>query len=317
MGQTLSEPVTEKHTSFGKDHKISWAASEMQGWRITMEDAHTTILNMLDKPDDHLAFFAVFDGHGGAAAAKYAGLNLHENIIQSKEFKEKQYKEALRVAFLKTDENLRSDPNFLEASGCTAVATLITDDDQILCANAGDSRAVLCNGGTAVPLSFDHKPSNAMEYNRIIAGGGFVEFGRVNGNLALSRAIGDFEFKSNLQLPPEQQVVTCNPEITVREAHPDDEFFVVACDGIWDCMTNQQVCDFVCQRIAQGQSLSQICEAMTDNCLAKEAMAGLGCDNMTVVICAILKGQSEEEWKNKISKRVGVQGEVVPLDGVN
>lgn len=69
------------------------------------------------------------------------------------------------------------------------------------------------------------------EKARISAAGGFVDFGRVNGNLALSRAIGDFEFKKSAELSPEQQIVTAYPDVTVHELSDDDEFLVIACDG--------------------------------------------------------------------------------------
>ena len=101
--------------------------------------------------------------------------------------------------------------------------------------NAGDSRSVLGIKGRAKPLSFDHKPSNEGEKARICAAGGFVDFGRVNGNLALSRAIGDFEFKKSADLPPEQQIVTAFPDVTVHELGDDDEFLVIACDGKPKC----------------------------------------------------------------------------------
>lgn len=71
----------------------------------------------------------------------------------------------------------------------------------------------------------------AGEKARINAAGGFVDFGRVNGNLALSRAIGDFEFKKSAELSPEQQIVTAFPDVTVHDITDDDEFLVVACDG--------------------------------------------------------------------------------------
>jgi protein phosphatase PTC2/3 len=71
----------------------------------------------------------------------------------------------------------------------------------------------------------------AAEKARIQAAGGFVDFGRVNGNLALSRAIGDFEFKKSADLPPEQQIVTAFPDVEIHEINEDDEFLVVACDG--------------------------------------------------------------------------------------
>jgi len=78
------------------------------------------------------------------------------------------------------------------------------------------------------------------EKARICAAGGFVDFGRVNGNLALSRAIGDFEFKKSADLPPEQQIVTAFPDVTVHDVSEDDEFIVIACDGrpISDLLNN-------------------------------------------------------------------------------
>ena len=79
-------------------------------------------------------------------------------------------------------------------AGTTATVVLITRT-QMICANAGDSRTVLCKGGRAVNMSEDHKPENSGELSRIQRSGGFVEEGRVNGMLALSRALGDFEYK--------------------------------------------------------------------------------------------------------------------------
>jgi protein phosphatase 2C family protein 2/3 len=69
------------------------------------------------------------------------------------------------------------------------------------------------------------------EKARIQAAGGFVDFGRVNGNLALSRALGDFEFKKSADLLPEHQIVTAYPDVVVHDISDDDEFLVLACDG--------------------------------------------------------------------------------------
>lgn len=80
-------------------------------------------------------------------------------------------------------------------------------------------------------MSHDHKPVNKEESARITAAGGFVEYGRVNGNLALSRAVGDFEFKQNFSLDAEHQAVTVNPDVIVHESTGEEEFLVVACDG--------------------------------------------------------------------------------------
>lgn len=80
-------------------------------------------------------------------------------------------------------------------SGCAATTVLITPE-QIFCGNAGDSRTIMSVNGVAKALSFDHKPSLEGEKSRIMAAGGYVDADRVNGNLALSRSIADFEFKS-------------------------------------------------------------------------------------------------------------------------
>lgn len=222
-------------------------------------------------------------------------------------FGKEDYAEALKKGFLSTDRAILADRRFNEdPSGCTATVNLITGDGRIFCANAGDSRTVLGIKGSAKPLSFDHKPQNAEEKARICAAGGFVDFGRVNGNLALSRAIGDFEFKKNKDLPAEKQIVTADPDVTEHQITQDDEFLVVACDGIWDCKSSQAVVEFVRRGIVAGQELHQICENMMDNCLASSSDGGgIGCDNMTIMIVGLLqKGQTKDEWYQMIKDRV-------------
>jgi len=84
--------------------------------------------------------------------------------------------------------------------------------------------------------------STTGEKARICAAGGFVDFGRVNGNLALSRAIGDFEFKKSAELSPEQQIVTAYPDVITHTITDDDEFLVIACDGKYAKTTSTQDC---------------------------------------------------------------------------
>jgi protein phosphatase 1G len=95
----------------------------------------------------------------------------------------------------------------------------------------------------AVALSEDHKPLQESERRRIEAAGGTVNdvggVARVNSNLNLSRAIGDLKYKLNTSLPPEKQVITAQPDVRIFELTKEDRFFVLACDGIWDVMTNQ------------------------------------------------------------------------------
>ncbi|CAL1713092.1 unnamed protein product [Somion occarium] len=303
MGQTLSVPATDKKTDYGTNEKFVYAVTEMQGWRITMEDAHTVDL---DFDGDGNTFFAVYDGHGGAAVAHYAGQYVHRKLLQDDAYRQNAYPDALKHAFLGTDADMRQDPAFLrDTSGCTAVAALVTNDGRIFVANAGDSRSVISVKGEAKPLSYDHKPVNDSERSRIVQAGGYVEFGRVNGNLALARALGDFEYKKNQSLGPEAQIITSNPEIIEHRITKEDEFFVIACDGIWDCLTSQQVVDAVRLLISQGKKLPEICEIICDHCLAPDTNSGsgFGCDNMTILVVALLHGRSEEEWYHWVSER--------------
>merc|ERR1712166_427870 len=122
-------------------------------------------------------------------------------------------------------------------AGCTATVALITQRE-IYCANSGDSRTVLSKGKKAVDLSVDHKPNDPEEKRRIIAGNGFVEDGRVNGMLALSRALGDFEYKNNSMMKPQDQAVTAHPDIMCVQLSSDVEYILLACDGLWDCKTS-------------------------------------------------------------------------------
>ncbi|EPY17758.1 hypothetical protein STCU_10415 [Strigomonas culicis] len=102
--------------------------------------------------------------------------------------------------------------------------------------------------------------------------------------LALSRAIGDFSFKTNTQVPWDQQAVTSAPEVRTTHINRDkDEFVVVACDGIWDMMSNEQVVEFVRHRIQQRIPLGEICEQLMETCVSPVPF-GVGCDNMSVII---------------------------------
>lgn len=239
---------------------------------------------------------------------------MHNIVACQDAFAKADFALALKDGFLSTDRSLLHDASFkADPSGCTATTAIIANN-KIYCANAGDSRTVLGVKGIAKPLSFDHKPQNEGERARICAAGGFVEAGRVNGNLALSRAIGDFEFKRSASLPPEEQVVTVFPDVMEHDISPDDEFLILACDGIWDCMHSQAVVEFVRRGIAEKQDLDFICENIMEHCLAPTSdMSGIGCDNMTMMIVGILNGKTKEEWYDMIATRVANgEGPVAP-----
>ncbi|XP_022214147.2 probable protein phosphatase 2C T23F11.1 isoform X2 [Drosophila obscura] len=294
MGQTLSEPVTTKNTAECENGAYRVGSSSMQGWRIEMEDAHTHILSLPEDPT--AAFFGVYDGHGGAGVAKFAGLHLHQFITKRQEYFDNNVEVALKRGFLDFDKEILQNGSWQQkTAGSTAVVVLIKDQ-RLYCANAGDSRAIACVGGKVRALSVDHKPQDEAESSRILAGGGFVELNRVNGSLALSRALGDFMYKRNLYMRPEEQVVTAYPDVEVADLTEDWEFVVLACDGIWDVMSNQEVADFVRTRIGSGMSPECICEELLNSCLATDSnVTGLGGDNMTAILVCFLNDKKYED----------------------
>ncbi|XP_059057041.1 uncharacterized protein LOC131850720 isoform X2 [Achroia grisella] len=196
-----------------------------------------------------------------------------------------------------SDEDGEEDLSMTEEpgndSGCTAVVALLKGTE-LYVANAGDSRCIVCREGKAIDMSIDHKPEDTPELERIINAGGKVSNdGRINGGLNLSRAIGDHSYKQNKDLGAKEQMITALPDVKTLTIDPEkDQFMVLACDGIWNFMSSQDVCDFIVPRLEEGRErLSQICEEMFDHCLAPSTMGdGTGCDNMTAIIVRFKDG---------------------------
>jgi protein phosphatase 2C family protein 2/3 len=118
MGQTLSEPVVEKISDEGADDCVVYGVSAMQGWRISMEDAHAAVLDLQNETDGkqnqpagkdkRLAFFGVYDGHGGEKVAHFAGENVHKIIAKQDAFLKGDMEKALKDGFLATDRAILS-----------------------------------------------------------------------------------------------------------------------------------------------------------------------------------------------------------------
>ena len=170
-------------------------------------------------------------------------------------------------------------------TGCTACVMSIDETNKKLYfANAGDSRVVLCTKGVAEAKSEDHKPEMDSEKTRIYKADGWISDGRVKGNLNLTRGFGDLEYKQNKNLRPEDQMITANPDINVVDFSQDMDFVIIGCDGIWDCLTNQEACDFVSKRLKENKDIkiSKIIEEMMDSIVATDLYneTGVGCDNI-------------------------------------
>ena len=257
----LETPKTDKEVEEVEDDRFMGSSVAMQAWRISMEDAH---IMKLQKSDDDIAIFSVFDGHSGTDVAIYAAENLEEILKKQPEFDAKDYPAALTKTFIQLDDQMRAES---KTAGSTATVCIVTKDT-IYCANSGDSRAVLCEDGKTVECSEDHKPDLPGETARIEAAGGtVVDAGgipRVNGSLAVSRGLGDFSFKAGQDLPPQNQQVTCVPDIRSFPITDKTDFLVVACDGIWDCLSSEECVERVKPAVAEATTSSALTAATSN-----------------------------------------------------
>ncbi|KAK1610468.1 hypothetical protein QYE76_034141 [Lolium multiflorum] len=214
-----------------EDGKLSCGYSSFKGRRPTMEDRYDMKFANVD--GQTVSLLGVFDGHAGPLAADYLKENLLDNVMKHPQFLENP-KLALKTTFLKTDAD------FLEAvsipyrqDGSTALAAVLISD-QLYVANVGDSRAIALKGGKAISLSDDHKPNRKDEQTRIENAGGSVSYDgytwRVDGILAMSRAFGNRALK---------KYVIAEPDFQEAEVNSDFEFLVLATDGLWDVVRNE------------------------------------------------------------------------------
>ncbi|KAE8736469.1 putative protein phosphatase 2C 24 [Hibiscus syriacus] len=255
-----------------------YGTMSISGRSREMEDA-IFVRTELCRPDVNLRrpvhFFAVYDGHGGSHVAAMCREKMHvlveEELMRvncngesdrGKDSRsvEESWRSAMKRSFERMDVMAtstcacgsvghRCGCHSMEVAlgGSTAVIALLTPD-HIVVANCGDSRAVLYRGGKAIPLSFDHKPDRPDELARIEAAGGrviFVNGARVEGILAMSRAIGDKYLKP---------VVTSEPEITFTKREPEDECLILASDGLWDVLSSDMACEVAHECLKEGSN---------------------------------------------------------------
>eukprot|EP00253_Pinus_taeda_P029413 PITA_29413 len=213
-----------------------YAVSSKKGRRELMEDTHKAILNV--HGDSKQAFFGVFDGHRGRKASDFAAENIGHNIVNAmppmKDETENLLEEAVRAGYLKTDAEFLKQ----NTSGGAACATALIIDGNLVVSNPGDCRVVISRNGSSEALICDHQAGREDERQRIESLGGIVDLRhgvwRVQGSLAVSRAIGDLHMK---------QWITAEPETRKIEITSDCEFLIFASDGLWNMVTNQEAVD--------------------------------------------------------------------------
>ncbi|CAJ1927307.1 unnamed protein product [Sphenostylis stenocarpa] len=273
------------------------------GRRRTMEDAVMVVPGLVaaGKWCGGYDFFAVYDGHGGTLVANACRDRLH--LLLADELRESAEKgldwcEVMCSCFMKMDKEIgvggEGDEAHDDGGGNTmgsTAAVVVVGKEEIVVANCGDSRAVLCRGGVAVPLSRDHKPDRPDERERIEAAGGRVinwNGSRVLGVLATSRSIGKISHDAGDHCM--KPFVISQPETQVYARTESDEFVVVASDGLWDVVSNKFVCEVVrgClhghmkRNLKEDTIISYATEAAS--MLAELAMARGSKDNISVIV---------------------------------
>ncbi|KAJ6238412.1 leucine-rich repeat-containing protein [Anaeramoeba flamelloides] len=268
--------VDEKYCPF---FKIGY--SEMQGLRQDQEDS-IAIHPMIKK---NIHYFAVFDGHGGSDVSNYAADKLGElliNEINDKIDNEEQLEtDTLNVTQLTQicdtlfkEFNQTLNQSRLDLAGSTAVMVLIIKN-KLYSINLGDSRAILIdNKGKAIQITDDHKPTNRDELLRIkFLRGTVSNNGRINGGLAVSRGFGDRDFQPWISAKP---VIKC-----FDLAKEDRKYLVLACDGVWDVLSSQDVADIVMENA--NLNVAKIATKIKSNAYSKEST-----DNISVIVIDLL-----------------------------
>uniref|UniRef100_UPI00398F5972 protein phosphatase 1A-like n=1 Tax=Pristiophorus japonicus TaxID=55135 RepID=UPI00398F5972 len=285
----LESPVTAMERGHGSGNGVRYGFGAMQGWRVEMEDAHTIVPSLLGVGLERWAFFAVFDGHAGSKVARYCAQHLLGQVTSNADFARgggggevsvEAVKGGIRTGFLQIDSHMHKQwaGAGADRSGSTVVAIMLSPD-RIYFINCGDSRAVLSRGGRACFYTEDHKPFLPCEQERIQRAGGTVTLQRVNGSLAVSRALGDFSFKGAEWRDQTEQLVSPEPEVFEIPRSADDQFVILACDGVWDTISNEDLCRFVRSRLQLTTDLEEVCSQVVHLCLYKGSR-----DNMSIIL---------------------------------
>ncbi|KAG5855207.1 hypothetical protein ANANG_G00046600 [Anguilla anguilla] len=274
MGAFLDKPKTEKHTAHGGGNGLRFGLSSMQGWRVEMEDAHTAAVGLPGGLDDW-SFFAVYDGHarlprGQLLLAAPAGAHHGQRGLPRRprragggggeERDPGGLPEDRRPHARLLGPAQRAGPQRLHGGGGAAVAGPPVLHQL--------RRLAPCSAATA-SASTARWPS--------------------------PRALGDYDYKCVDGKGPTEQLVSPEPEVFEIARAPEDEFLVLACDGIWDVMSNEELCDFVRSRLEVCDDLERVCNSVVDTCLHKGSR-----DNMSVVlVCLPNAPKVSEEAKKK------------------
>lgn len=262
--------------------------SSMKGPRPQMED-RVTILNDMNQeykiltPNVNRAFFGVYDGHSGAEVAEMAATMIPQFVANERSCQEGNYIEAMRSGIIKADDEICSIARKENIASGATLATCMIVGETLYVSNLGDSEIVLGQKKDDSPSSYNamvisskHKPTDDKERDRIVSAGGLVFRGRVNGRLAVSRALGDVEFKYP---KTKGNYISNEPYVNSLHLNESHSFLILACDGLWDKVSYQEAVDFVHEHRVKGKTAEEISLGLCQLTLDKGSK-----DNVTVIV---------------------------------
>jgi len=264
---------------------VDFAMEHDQGHRDEMEDASYVCKDLPLKGSKCLQspvhLYAVFDGHSGDKCAKWLEKNLHRFLTKFLK-SEVDVGKAIEKAFLDADrELLEENPEIISGSTCIA-CLLETRTGRTWIANVGDSRCVVSRNGKPVHASVDQKPGRKDEKERIKRAGGFVTGGRIMGFLGVARAFGDAEIKAD-----GCKMLIVDPEIQQFTLTNEDEAIILGCDGLWDVLDNDDVCEYVHECLQKKQQCKNIGKELVRMAIEEERST----DNVSLIIIQLGSGE--------------------------
>ncbi|CAD8090271.1 unnamed protein product [Paramecium primaurelia] len=206
-------------------------------YRQQMEDFYFIKDNILEDGSQSI-LFGIMDGHGGQTVAKFVSTNFPKVFLQLHKQKQRPFDKLLQDTFEKINEMVKQECDSNEIGSTASIGFMRLEGAKrvLYFANVGDSRAFLF-GDQVVPLTTDHKPNKQGERTRIQQHQGTVLMDRLNGILAISRAFGDHSFT--------QYGLICTPDQVKVELRLSHKWVVVASDGLWDVVNEQELLQFI------------------------------------------------------------------------
>ena len=238
----------------------------------------------------------IFFEKGGKQNAALNTLPLFEDVFDKKSYDINFNNNDIKLQ-LKTNVSSSSKfslDNLVASEMGTTANIMLIKNGIIYIANVGDSLSVMYKNKKAYNLNKEHQTIIESEKERVIKSGAKIVGYRINGMLNLTRAIGDLKFKSNNNLKRHEQSVISLPEITKIEDTDGIDFIIMGCDGVWDCVKRQLVCDFVDRQIRENpdKKLSDILKVIFDRCVSPVWGVVLGTDNMSCIIVQFLHNEN-------------------------